>query len=106
MLPGLVTLPFPCCATVGTLNIVPEFEGLASTLQSISLAHPDDLTQLCNSVRQAPPRFRGILFTSMADIDAPVLHAEIAVLLGKDATKMKLGFYSSYFIILKITGGL
>ncbi|KAI2648413.1 ORF V: Enzymatic polyprotein [Labeo rohita] len=52
-----------------------------------------------------PPRFRGILFTSVrSDTDASVLLAEIAVLLVKDAiepvppAEMKTGFYSSYFI--------
>ncbi|KAL0188451.1 hypothetical protein M9458_015550, partial [Cirrhinus mrigala] len=55
-----------------------------------------------------PPRFRGILFTSVhSDTDASVLHAEIAVLLAKDAMKpvppaeMKLGFYCPYFIVPK-----
>ncbi len=32
-----------------------------------------------------PPKFRGIRFTSVKAADAPVLHAEIAVLLAKDA---------------------
>lgn len=46
------------------------------------------------------PRFNGIIFTSVAGKDVPVLCAEIAVLLVKDAkepvspAKMKKGYYS------------
>ncbi len=59
-----------------------------------------------------PPKFRGFLFTSVLNKDAPVLHAEIAVLLAKDAiepvppAEMKSGFYSPYFIVPKKGGGL
>ncbi|KAL0161328.1 hypothetical protein M9458_045053, partial [Cirrhinus mrigala] len=60
-----------------------------------------------------PPKFRGILFTSVrSDTDASVLHAEIAVLLAKDAiepvppAEMRSGFYSPYFIVPKKSGGL
>ncbi|KAL0196780.1 hypothetical protein M9458_005320 [Cirrhinus mrigala] len=60
-----------------------------------------------------PPKFRGILFTSVrSDTDASVLRAEIAVLLAKDAiepvppAEMKSGFYSPYFNVLKKSGGL
>ncbi|KAL0185479.1 hypothetical protein M9458_021176, partial [Cirrhinus mrigala] len=60
-----------------------------------------------------PPKFRGILFTSVrSDTDASVLRAEIAVLLAKDAiepvppAEMKSGFYSPYFIVPKKSGGL
>ncbi|KAL0147753.1 hypothetical protein M9458_056929, partial [Cirrhinus mrigala] len=60
-----------------------------------------------------PPKFRGILFTSVrSDMDASVLRAEIAVLLAKDAiepvppAEMKSGFYSPYFIVPKKSGGL
>ncbi len=48
----------------------------------------------------------------MLNKDAPVLCAEVAVLLAKDAiepvppAEMKSGFYSPYFIILKKGGGL
>ncbi len=59
-----------------------------------------------------PPKFRGVCFTSVLNKDAPVLRAEVAVLLGKDATQpvppaeMKSGFYSPYFIVPKKGGGL
>ncbi len=59
-----------------------------------------------------PPKFRGIRFTSVLSKDAPVLRAEVAVLLAKDAiepvppAEMKSGFYSPYFIVPKKDGGL
>ncbi len=59
-----------------------------------------------------PPKFRGIRFTSVLSKDAPVLRAEVAVLLAKDAiepvppAEMKSGFYSPYFIVPKKGGGL
>ncbi|KAL0147058.1 hypothetical protein M9458_057582, partial [Cirrhinus mrigala] len=60
-----------------------------------------------------PPKFRGILFTSVcSDTDASVLRAEIAVLLAKDTiepvppAEMKSGFYSPYFIVPKKSGRL
>ncbi|KAL0152396.1 hypothetical protein M9458_052119, partial [Cirrhinus mrigala] len=59
-----------------------------------------------------PPKYRGVLSTSVRGENAAVLRAEIAVLLGKDAietvpsTKIKKGFYSPYFIVPKKGGGL
>lgn len=59
-----------------------------------------------------PPRFNTILFTSVAGKDAPVLCAEIAVLLAKDAiepfplAEKKKGFYSPHFIVLLKGDGL
>ncbi len=59
-----------------------------------------------------PPKFNGVLETSVAVRNAPVLHEEIAVLLAKDAIKpvppaeMRQGFYSPYFIVPKKGGGL
>ncbi len=59
-----------------------------------------------------PPKFRGIRFTAVLDKDAPVLHAEIADLLAKDAiqpvppAEMRSGFYSPYFTVPKKGGGL
>ncbi len=59
-----------------------------------------------------PPKFRGIRFTLVLNKDAPVLRAEVAVLLAKDAiepvppAEMKSGFYSPYFIVPKKGGGL
>ncbi len=50
-------------------------------------------------------------FTPVKAADAPVLHAQIAVLLAKDALElvppvdMRTGFYSPYFIVPKKGGG-
>ncbi len=58
------------------------------------------------------PKFRGVRFTSVLSKDAPLLRAEVAVLLAKDAiepvppAEMKSGFYSPYFIVPKKGGGL
>ncbi len=59
-----------------------------------------------------PPKFRGIRFTSVKDADAPVLRAEIVVLLAKDAIEpvppadMASGLFSPYFIVPKKGSGL
>ncbi|XDV35093.1 hypothetical protein PO909_005124 [Leuciscus waleckii] len=59
-----------------------------------------------------PPRFRGVRFTHVRSVDAPVLRKEIDVLLAKDAiepvppAEMRSGFYSPYFIVPKKGGGL
>ncbi len=59
-----------------------------------------------------PPKFRGIRFTSVKAADAPVLRAEIAVLLAEDAIEpvppadMGSGLFSPYFIVPKKGGGL
>ncbi len=49
-----------------------------------------------------PPKYRGVHFTSVKAVDAPILRAEIAVLLANDAIEpvppadMRSGFYSPY----------
>ncbi len=59
-----------------------------------------------------PPKYRGIHSTTVRAADAPILRAEIAVLLAKDAIEpvppadMRSGFYSPYFIVPKKSGGL
>ncbi len=59
-----------------------------------------------------PPKFNGVLETSVAVRNAPVLREEIAVFLAKDAiepvppAEMRQGFYSPYFIVPKKGGGL
>ncbi len=59
-----------------------------------------------------PPKFNGVLETSVAVWNSPVLREEIAVLLAKDAiepvppAEMRQGFYSPYFIVPKKGGGL
>ncbi|KAI2665750.1 hypothetical protein H4Q32_022839 [Labeo rohita] len=59
-----------------------------------------------------PPKFRGVLTTSVQGPNTMVLRAEIAILLAKGAietvpsAEMKKGFYSPYFIVPKKGGGL
>ncbi len=59
-----------------------------------------------------PPRFRGVLATTVRSEDAQVLHAEVMKLLEKGAIEIfppaqsELGFYSRYFLIPKKDGGL
>ncbi len=59
-----------------------------------------------------PPKYRGIHSTTVRAADAPILRAEIAVLLAKDAIEpvppadIRSGFYSPYFIVPKKSGGL
>ncbi|KAI2661194.1 hypothetical protein H4Q32_006732 [Labeo rohita] len=59
-----------------------------------------------------PPKFQGVLATSVRGSSATVLRAEIAVLLAKGAietvpsAEMRKGFYSPYFIVPKKGGGL
>ncbi len=59
-----------------------------------------------------PLKFRDVRFTLVLNKDAPVLRAEVAVLVAKDAIELvppaeiKSGFYSPYFIVPKKGGGL
>ncbi len=70
--------------------------------------------RLCYAIQFArrPPKFRGVRFTSVFSKDTPLLRAEVAVLLAKDAiepvppAEMKSRFYSPYFIVPKKGGGL
>ncbi len=105
------------CTTAGT-SIVP----LVPLVQSLGawLALPNPSLWLIHTIRlgyaiqftRRPPKFSGILKTSVAVRDAPVLHEEIAVILAKDAiepvppAEMKQGFYSPYFIVPKKGGGI
>jgi hypothetical protein len=111
----------PCipsrCPTPGT-SVVPLVP-LARSLGAW-LTLPSPSRWLIRTVRlgyaiqfaRRPPVFRGILFTRVLADSAPVLRAEIAVLLAKDAIEpvppadMKTGFYSPYFIVPKKGGGL
>ncbi|KAL0163759.1 hypothetical protein M9458_039512, partial [Cirrhinus mrigala] len=107
------------CPTAGTsvnAPLIPLATRLAAWLEL-----PSPSRWLIRTVRlgyaiqfaRRPPKFRGILFTSVrSDTDASVLRAEIAVLLAKDAiepvppAEMKSGFYSPYFIVPKKSGRL
>ncbi len=109
----------PCCPTVGTslAPLVPLARSLGAWL-----ALPGPSRWLLQTIRfgytiqftRRPPKFRGIRFTSVKAVDAPVLCAEIAVLLAKNAIEpvppadIRSGFYSPYFIVPvpKKSGGL
>ncbi|KAI2656717.1 ORF V: Enzymatic polyprotein [Labeo rohita] len=103
----------PCiphrCPTGGTsvVLLVP----LSFPVRLAGFSGPSDSAMRFSSPG-APPKFRGIHFTSVKAADAPVLRAEIATLLVKDAIEpvppadMRMGFYSPYFIVPKKGGGL
>ncbi len=112
--------PGPCvpppCPTAGTLvgSLVPLVLFLGAWL-----ALPNPSRWLRHTIRlgyaiqfaRRPPKYRGVHFTSVKAVDAPILRAEIAVLLAKDAIEqvppadMRSGFYSPYFIVPKKSGG-
>ncbi len=95
--------PGPACTVPG---------GLARAPQAVSLAPEDYQTRLRDSVRPASPQVQGHSVHLSVEQGCPVLHAEVAVLLAKDAiepvppAEMKSGFYSPYFIVPKKDGGL
>ncbi len=111
----------PCaplrCPTAGmsVASLVPLVRSLGAWL-----ALPRPSRWLMRTIRlgyaiqftRRPPKFRGVRFTSVLSKDAPLLRAEVAVLLAKDAiepvppAEMKSGFYSPYFIVPKKGGGL
>ncbi len=113
--------PGPCvsprCPTMGTsvTLLVPLARSLGTWL-----ALPSPSRWLLRIIRlgyviqfaRRPPKFRGIWFTSVKAVDTPVLRAEIAVLLAKDAivpvppADIGSGFFSPYFIVPKKSGGL
>ncbi len=116
--PSVPSTPTPFrCTTTGT-SIVP-LEPLAQRLEAW-LTLPSLSRWLTRSIRlgyaiqfaRRPPKFNGVLETSVAVRNAPVLREEIAVLLAKDAiepvppAEMRQGFYSPYFIVPKKGGGL
>ncbi len=95
--------PGPACTVPGGLAELPRPSRWL--LRTIRLGYAIQFARL-------PPKFRGIRFTSVLNNDAPVLRAEVAVLLAKDAiepvppAEMKSGFYSPYFIVPKKGSGL
>ncbi len=113
--------PGPCvpprCPTAGT-----SVGSLVSLVRfwGAWLALPNPSRWLLHTIRlgyailfaRRPPKYRGIHFTAVRAADAPILRAEIAVLLAKDAIEpvppadMRSGFYSPYFIVPKKGGGL
>ncbi len=116
--PSMPSTPTPFrCTTTGT-SIVP-LEPLAQRLEAW-LTLPSLSRWLTCTIRlgyaiqftRRPPKFNGVLETSVAVRNGPVLREEIAVLLAKDAiepvppAEMRQGFYSPYFIVPKKGGGL
>ncbi len=116
--PSVPSTPTPFrCTTTGT-SIVP-LEPLAQRLEAW-LTLPSLSRWLTRTIRlgyaiqfaRRPPKFNGVLETSVAVRNTPVLREEIAVLLAKDAiepvppAEMRQGFYSPYFIVPKKGGGL
>ncbi len=113
--------PGPCvpprCPTAGT-----SVGSLVSLVRfwGAWLALPNPSRWLLRTIRlgyaiqfaRRPPKYRGIHSTTVRAADAPILRAEIAVLLAKDAIEpvppadMRSGFYSPYFIVPKKGGGL
>ncbi len=115
--PSVPSTPAPFrCTTTGT-SIVP-LEPLAQRLEAW-LTLPSLSRWLTRTIRlgyaiqfaRQPPKFNGVLETSVAVRNVPVLREEIAVLLAKDAiepvppAEMRQGFYSPYFIVPKKGGG-
>ncbi len=120
--------PGPCvphrCPTTGTLvtPLVPLARSLGAwlalpspsrwLLRTIRLGYAIQFAGYAIQFARRPPKFRGIWFTSVKAADAPVLRAEIAVLLAKDAIEpvppadMRSGLFSPYFIVPKKGGGL
>ncbi len=116
--PSVPSTPTPFrCTTTGT-SIVP-LEPRAQRLEAW-LTLPSLSRWLTRTIRlgyaiqfaRRPPKFNGVLETSVAVRNAPVLREEIAVLLAKDAiepvppAEMRQGFYSPYFIVPKKGGDL
>ncbi len=101
--PGVQLLPPP--------GRRPRSRAAASRRTSRCLLHTIRLGYAIQFARR-PPKYRGIHFTTVRAADAPILRAEIAVLLAKDAIEpvppadMRSGFYSPYFIVPKKGGGL
>ncbi len=117
-LPSVATIPNPFRCTTTGMSIVP-LEPLAQRLEAW-LTLPSLSRWLRRTIRlgyaiqfaRRPPKFNGLLETSVAVRNAPVLREEIDVLLAKDAiepvppAEMRQGFYSTYVIVPKKGGGL
>ncbi|KAL0193870.1 hypothetical protein M9458_012166, partial [Cirrhinus mrigala] len=116
--PATHCFPSDCTPTLGTPNVTP-LRPLAENFSDwLNLPNPSRwllrTIQLGYAIQFArrPPKFRGVLITSVQGPNTAALRAEIAVLLAKDAietvpsAEMKKGFYSPYFIVPKKGGGL
>ncbi len=116
--PSVPSTPTPFrCTTTGTSIVL--LEPLSQRLEAW-LTLPSLSRWLTRTIRlgyaiqftRRPPKFNGVLETSVAVRNALVLRKEIAVLLAKDViepvppAEMRQGFYSPYFIVPKKGGGL
>ncbi len=108
--------PFRCTTTgMSIVPLKPFAQRLEAWLMLPSLSrwltHTIRLGHAIQFARR-PPKFNGVLETSVAVRNAPVLREEIAVLLAKDAiepvppAERRQGFYSPYFIVPKKRGCL
>ncbi len=116
--PSMPSTPTPFRCTTTRTSIVP-LEPLVQRLEAW-LMLPSLSRWLTCTIRlgyaiqfaRRPPKFNGVLETSVSVRNAPVLHEEIAVLLAKDAiepvppAEMRQGFYSPYFNVPKKGGDL
>ncbi|KAL0147528.1 hypothetical protein M9458_057156, partial [Cirrhinus mrigala] len=116
--PATHCFPSDGTPTLGTPNVTP-LRPLAENF-SDWLNLPNPSRWLLRTIRlgyaiqfaRRPPKFHGVLTTSVQGPNTAVLRAEIAVLLVKDAietvpsAELKKGFYSPYFIVPKKGGGL
>ncbi|KAL0157267.1 hypothetical protein M9458_048513, partial [Cirrhinus mrigala] len=116
--PATHCFPSDGTPTLGTPNVTPLRPLAENFLDWLNLPNPS--RWLLRTIRlgyaiqfaRRPPKFRGVLTTSVQGPNTAVLRAEIAVLLAKDAietvpsAEMKKGFYSPYFIVPKKGGGL
>ncbi len=113
--PGPCVPPrFPTAGmSVGSLVSLVRFLGAWLALPNPSrwLLHTIRLGYAIQFTRR-PPKYCGVRFTLVKAADAPILRAENAVLLAKDAIEpvppadMRSGFYSPYFIVPTKCGGL
>ncbi|KAL0195086.1 hypothetical protein M9458_008658, partial [Cirrhinus mrigala] len=113
--PATHCFPSDGTPTLGTPNVTP-LRPLAENF-SDWLNLPNPSRWLLRTIRlsyaiqfaRRPPKFRGVLTTSVQGPNTAVLRAEIAVLLAIEtvpSAEMKKGFYSPYFIVPKKGGGL
>ncbi|KAI2650818.1 Transposon Ty3-G Gag-Pol polyprotein [Labeo rohita] len=116
--PATHCFPSDGTPTLGTPNVTPLRPLAESFLDWLNLPNPS--RWLLRTIRlgyaiqfaRRPPKFRGVLTTSVQGPNTTVLWAEITVLLTKGAietvpsAEIKKGFYSPYFIVPKKGGGL
>ncbi|KAL0146880.1 hypothetical protein M9458_057819 [Cirrhinus mrigala] len=116
--PATRRFPSQGAPILGTSDVTPLRPLAENFLDWLSLPSPS--RWLLRTIRlgyaiqfaRRPPKFCGVLATSVRGSSTAVLRAEIAVLLAKDAietvpsAEMKKGFYTPYFIVPKKSGGL